>query len=241
METMRRPFQGVRNIIRFNWHFYALAAGLILLMAAFHWCIPAVVVFVPMAISLIASLYIYDLSGLYALAWVEPGAAGTVVNIHAGFDETSAQLTRKFPGVHLLVFDFYDPVKHTEVSVKRARRAYPPFPGTRRIVTNVIPMEEGSADRVFVTFSAHEIRDDSERLVFFKELNRVVHPAGYIQVTEHLRDLPDFLAYNIGAFHFLSRKSWLSIFAAAGLRIRSEKKINPFITTFILEKHDPSS
>jgi SAM-dependent methyltransferase len=241
METMRKPFQGVWNIIRFNWHLYAMASGLILVMGVLHWYLPAVLLLVSMAITLTVSLYIYDLSGLYALAWVEPGAATTVVNIHAGFDETSAELRRKFPGVKLRVFDFYDPVKHTEVSVKRARRAYPPFPGTKRIVTNAIPLEEGSADRVFVIFAAHEIRNDEERASFFKQLNRIMSPTGCIQVTEHLRDLPNFLAYNIGAFHFLSRKSWLSTYAAAGFRIRSEKKINPFITTFILEKHDHSS
>jgi SAM-dependent methyltransferase len=199
------------------------------------------VLFVPTAISLIASFYIYDLSGLYALAWIEPGVPGTVVNIHAGFDETSAQLTRKFPLARLLVFDFYDPAKHTEVSVKRARRAYPPFPDTMRIETTVIPLKDGVADRVFVTFSAHEIRNGEERTGFFKQLNRILRPGGYIQVTEHFRDLPNFLVYNIGVLHFLSRKSCLSDFAAAGLRIRNEKKLNPFITTFILEKHDPLS
>jgi SAM-dependent methyltransferase len=241
METVRKPFQGVWNIIRFNWHLYAIASGLILGMGVLHWYLPAVLLLVSMAITLTVSLYIYDLSGLYALAWIEPGATGTIVNIHAGFDETSAEIKRKFPGVQLLVFDFYDPAKHTEVSVKRARRAYPSFPGTRRIVTDAVPFEEGGADRVLVTFSAHEIRNDEERASFFKELNRILSPSGYVQVTEHLRDLPNFLAYNIGAFHFLSRKSWLTTFAAAGLGIRHEKKLNPFITTFILDKHDHSS
>jgi SAM-dependent methyltransferase len=238
METMRTVFQGVRNIIRFNWHFYAVAAGLILLLAELHWYLPAVMLLVPTAITLLASLYIYDLSGLYALTWVEPGPVRTVVNIHAGFDETSAQLTRKFPEARLLVFDFYDPVKHTEVSVKRARRAYPPFPGTLRIDTGAIPLEDGGADRIYVTFAAHEIRDDAERAAFFQQLNRILRPAGYIQVTEHIRDLPNFLVYNIGAFHFLSRKSWRITFAEAGLQIRRQTKLNPFITTFILETHD---
>ena len=238
MEIMRSPFQGVWNIIRFNWHFYAFAVGLGLLMTGLRWYIPAVILLVPVSITLLASLYIYDLSGLYTLDWIEPGAPGTVVNVHAGFDETSAQLSRKFPGACLLVFDFFDPVKHTEVSVKRARRAYPPFPGTRRIDTVATPLEDASTDRIFVTFSAHEIRNDAERVAFFKQLNYTLRPSGYIQVTEHLRDLPNFLVYNVGAFHFLSRKTWRTTFAEAGLRIRRETKLNPFITTFILETHD---
>jgi len=241
METMRKPFQGVWNIIRFNWHLYAIALGLMLVMWLLHWYLPAALLLISMAVTLTVSLFIYDLSGIYALAWIEPGAARTVVNVHSGFDETSAELKRKFPGAQLLVFDFYDPAKHTEVSVKRARRAYPSFPGTKQIVADAIPVEEGGVDRIFVTFSAHEIRNNEERASFFKQLNRIMSPTGCIQVTEHLRDLPNFMAYNIGAFHFLSRKSWLSVFAAAGLGIRDEKKLNPFITTFILDKHDHSS
>ena len=26
MENLRKPFQGILNIVRFNWHFYVLAA-----------------------------------------------------------------------------------------------------------------------------------------------------------------------------------------------------------------------
>ncbi len=42
-----------------------------------------------------------------------------------------------------------------------------------------------------------------KELSFFNELNRVLKPNGQIVVTEHLRDLNNFLAYNIGFFHFL--------------------------------------
>jgi hypothetical protein len=34
MEEMRKRFQGVLNIIRFNWHFYILAIVLVLLSVA---------------------------------------------------------------------------------------------------------------------------------------------------------------------------------------------------------------
>lgn len=241
MDTLRTPFQGVWNIIRFNWHFYAGVGGVMVIMAWLHWYPAVALLLVPTVMTLLVSMYIYDFSGLYCLLWIEPGQASMVVNIHAGFDETSAILVRKFPGARFLVFDFYNPVKHTEVSVRRARRAYPAFSGTQRIDTSVIPLEDGVADRILVTFSAHEIRNDVERVFFFKELKRALHTSGHIQVTEHLRDLPNLLGYNVGSLHFLSRKSWLLTFAAAGLRVRREKKVNPFITTFILEKYDPLS
>ena len=76
-----------------------------------------------------------------------------------------------------------------------------------------------------------------KRTAFFRELRRVLKPDGEIFVTEHFRDLPNFLAYTIGCFHFLSRaRTWERTFAEAGLRIAREQKTTPFITTFILEK-----
>jgi hypothetical protein len=51
-----------------------------------------------------------------------------------------------------------------------------------------------------------------------------------------LRDLPNFMAYNIGYFHFLSKASWLDTFEKTQLTLKTELKITPFISTFLLEK-----
>lgn len=85
--------------------------------------------------------------------------------------------------------------------------------------------------------SAHEIRNEIERIELFKELNRVIKLNGQIYVTEHLRDFPNFLAYNIGFFHFHTKSSWLKTFNDANLKIRQEIKLTPFISTFILYKN----
>ena len=69
-----------------------------------------------------------------------------MVNINAGFDETSMLLKQKYPNATLEVFDFYDPTKHTEVSIERARMAYPAFPDTVTISTTNIPLQENSTD-----------------------------------------------------------------------------------------------
>jgi SAM-dependent methyltransferase len=198
-------------------------------------------------ISLLVSFYIYDLSGLYRLTWLDekvlvgdgPGgmSAGLIVNIHAGFDETSHLLVKKYPGCELKVFDFYDPDKHTEVSIARARKAYPSFPGTVRIGTDALPLGRGVADTVFLVFAAHEIRADEERVSFFQELGRVLKDSGRIIIVEHLRDLPNFLAYNIGFFHFLPVSAWTRTFGQAGLRVCNKKKVTPFITTYTLFKN----
>ncbi len=64
---------------------------------------------------------------------------------------------------------------------------------------------------------------------------------GKIIVTEHLQDRANFLAYNIGFFHFHSRTTWLNTFQSAGLNVADEIKVTPFITTFILDKNGTAS
>ena len=248
MDTLRQPFQGVWNIVRFNWHFYVLIAAFLLCLYILNSNIPPqynayILLISALAIgttvvSLLVSYYVYDVSNLYTLDWLKDNSNDlNIVNINAGFDETSALLVAKYPHAHLTVLDFYDAEKHTEVSIKRARKAYPPFPNTRTITTSHLNLGGNSADKIFLTLAAHEIRNDAERGVFFNELRRVLKPNGQIFVTEHLRDLPNFLAYNIGFFHFLSKANWYKTFAAANLKITKKQAITPFITLFILEKN----
>lgn len=245
---MRKPFQGVLNIVRFNWHFYVSAMCLMLLLISIasyfnpkfdsYLYIMCIVVATSMLISLLISHYVYDLSGLYGLHWLEAqNTENLVVNINAGFDETSALLENKFNQSKLIVLDFYNPLKHTEISIERARKAHPPFRGTKPTETNNLPLKDNSADKIFVIFAAHEIRNYNERTEFLKELHRVIKPTGEIFITEHLRDIANFAAYNIGFFHFYSKKNWLEIFRNAGLKIKNEIKITPFVSTFVLTKN----
>jgi hypothetical protein len=89
--------------------------------------------------------------------------------------------------------------------------------------------------------AAHEIRNTSERIIFFKQLKDSLSENGKIIVVEHLRDWKNFLAYNFGFFHFFSKKEWKLTFTTAGLAMRSEKKITPFVSAFILEKNGTTS
>jgi ubiquinone/menaquinone biosynthesis C-methylase UbiE len=102
-------------------------------------------------------------------------------------------------------------------------------------------MLDNSADKIFVIFAAHEIRSKQERFEFFKELKRVIKPTGEVFIVEHLRDVPNFLAYNIGFLHFYSKPNWLEIFELTGLSLKSEQKITPFISTFTLTKYGVAS
>jgi SAM-dependent methyltransferase len=244
----RRTCQGLITVLRFNWHFYLIAiAGILTILAAAWLLVPAslpLAAFIAFAgmvaidLSLAATLYAYDLTGLYTLGWLEPWVAASkrAANIHAGFDETTELLRELHPDIEWTVMDFYDPQKHTEVSIKRARAAHPPQHGTQTITTSHVPLDDSSLDCVLLMLSAHEIRDRDERIGFFRELHRVIAENGTLIVTEHLRDLPNIIAYNIGAWHFHPRSEWLATFEGAGLRIATELKNNALITTFILKK-----
>lgn len=247
MEGLRKPFQGVINIVRFNRHFYILFF-LLLIIPGFAWNIlnlPFLNAFVILSmlaalsvtISLLVSYYIYDLSGLYGLNWLNDlkiPRGGKILNVHAGFDETSSLLSQKYPENELLVFDFYNPQTHTEVSVKRARRAYPPYKGTVTVDCRHLPLNDESISVVFVIFSAHEIRQSHERIEFFKELKRILEPGGKIVIAEHLRDWPNALAYTLGVFHFYSQREWIKTFLGAGLQVFYQSRINPFVKLYIL-------
>ncbi len=245
---MRHPLQGVTNIIRFNWHFYLLAVGGVLIGLLIAnwlggwWLVVGVsIAFAVLATtvtSLLVSWYVYDQSNLYRFDWLgDLDKPVTIVNIHAGFDETSALLAGRFPAAQLRVLDFYDPALHTEISIQRARKAYAPYPGTEAITSTKLPLADKSVDLIFLLLAAHEIREDQERIQFFKLLHRALKPSGKIIVAEHLRDRANFLAYSVGAYHFLPDATWSATFTGAGFQQVEELKINPFITAFTLTKY----
>ncbi len=247
MELTRTSFQGVGNIIRFNWPFYAVAGivfiGLLFLQKILPETLRVLIwlgigfAFLTIFISLLVSYYIYDFTNLYQLNWLKPTTGNKALNINAGFDETSELIKQKFPAINLTICDFYDPEKHTEASIKRARKIYPPSPETISVKTEKLPFEDHQFDWTLAILSAHEIRNEPERILFFQELQRVTKPAGKLYVLEHLRDPNNFLAYTIGFLHFHSKKTWIRTFKNAGLKIQEAKKVNPFITLFILTPH----
>ena len=256
MDKKRKSFEGVWNIIRFNWHFYLLAIIALISMGCLSIFLPAeysifvVLIFIFILIttlnSLFVSFYIYDISDLYKLKWLNKiGLESTLnqkmVNIHAGFDETSHLLAQHFSNVNLLVFDFYDAEKHTEISIQRARKVYPSYPNTKVIQTSHLSLSDKSIDTIFLFLAAHEIRNTDERTLFFKELKRVCKDKGKIILIEHLRDVPNFLAYTIGFLHFIALPAWLKNFQEADLFLSQKFKITPFITVFVLENSNSST
>lgn len=242
MEIKRRPFQGVLNILSFNRHFYAYGLlvlfVIILLFRLFEWpdlwlWIVFTAFLYGLIMPLIVSAFVYDFSGYYDFTWLKGSTeAKQIVNINAGFDETSFILKRIFPNSELNVFDFYNAKQHTEPAIVRARKVSLVYPNTRQIDSKSIPMEDKSVDLVFLLSAAHEIRSFEEKTIFLKECHRICKPNGKVIMVEHLRDFPNFLAFTIGFTHFFSRAVWKKAFFNAGFHSITEIKFTPFMSIF---------
>jgi SAM-dependent methyltransferase len=217
MVKTRNKFQGVGNILLFNWHFYLLACIFIvssLLLSSYYFPAYLKLIFIlnglivfQLLVSLFTSYFIYDLNSLYDFKLIKASTKKMfLANINAGFDETSEILKQKFSQSTLIPMDFYNPENHTEISIKRARKRYPPTDENLQISATNINYTDHSFDKIFLIFTAHEIRDFKERLKFFEELKRILKPDGEIILIEHLRDMPNFLAYFVGFFPFLQQK-----------------------------------
>ena len=246
MEKTRKPFQGVLNILSFNRHYYLFGLAVLAVLIAAHFIIdlPDTIFWLIVAafllgfiMPLIVSAYVYDLSGYYRFDWLknlvrDDERGKLIVNINAGFDETSFIIKNKFPQSDLKVFDFYNAKQHTEPAIKRARKVSLTYPDTQQIVSNSIPLKEKTVDIIFLLSAVHEIRSHEEKVHFLKECFRLCKPGGNVIMVEHLRDLPNFLAFSVGFTHFFSRSVWKNAFECAGFSTFQETKFTPFMSIF---------
>lgn len=246
MELKRKKFQGVLNILSFNRHFYVW--GLIILAILtlsheliewsdlFYWLLVSAFLYALM-MPLLVSAYVYDFSGYYDFRWIKncniDSSVKNIVNINAGFDETSFIIKNILPNSDLKVFDFYDAKQHTEPAIIRARKVSLVYPNTQQIESNRIPLENKSVDVIFLLSAVHEIRVHEEKTEFLKECHRICKPHGKVIMVEHLRDLPNFLAFSIGFMHFFPRSTWKHAFEKAGFATFNETKFTPFMSIFV--------
>jgi SAM-dependent methyltransferase len=185
--------------------------------------------------SVVVSHCIYDRSGIATGKWLEdvlPGGRRTIGNFHAGLDESSGFIARSYPAAGLRNFDFHDAAVMGARSIERARRLSAGVADAAAY--DRLPPADRELDAEFVIFSAHELRRPEHRLAFFRELRRCLSPDGSVVVAEHLRDGWNFLAFGPGALHFLPRSAWEAAFSGAGLAVRGEFRVTPFVTIFVL-------
>ena len=242
----RRKFQGVLNILSFNRHYYVFGllalAGLFASRFLIEWpgtlfWLVIISFLYGLVMPLIVSAYVYDFSGYYKFDWLknlvsDDQRVKLIININAGFDETSFIIKSKFPHSYLKVFDFYNDRQHTEPAIKRARKVSLIYPNTQQIASDSIPLKNNSADMVFLLSAVHEIRSHEEKVQFLKECYRVCKSDAEVIMVEHLRDFSNFLAFSVGFTHFFSRSAWKNAFERAGFSSFRETKFTPFMSIF---------
>jgi SAM-dependent methyltransferase len=245
----RRPYQGVVQILQFNWRSYVTTVGgvgvaLLVLpslpslgrTALLLGTAPALFW---LASSLLVSHYVYDRFPLYDLNWVCSVLSRTPrrwINIHCGLDETSAPLAAIFPDAASQVVDIFDPLVMTETSIRVARRVtHQTTPSTSmRYDSLTFPAEW--FDAAFCIFTAHELRHHDQRVRLFGEIARTLTPDGEFILMEHSRDWRNFLAFGPGFLHFFSQCAWRKVASDAGLTVRTELSMTPFVHAYVLRR-----
>jgi SAM-dependent methyltransferase len=243
--------RGVRQIVTFNWPFYA-AAALVVAVAplVMRWLAPPMWIRIPvygvtglvalwLVTSLAASWIVYDRSRLMRWDWVLQAlgfSPESWINIHSGLDESSPALRTMFKDARGRVFDMFDPVEMTEPSIAEARRLADNEIEAERVDFRRLPVATGTIEAALLLLSAHELRTDQARLALFTELRRVLGPGGRVVVAEHLRDAANFLAFGPGFLHFHSRRTWTRCFARTRFDIHAEFPITPFVRVFVLRR-----
>lgn len=246
---LRTPYQGVAQILRFNWRFYASAAVIVglafmalpflsnrsraaLLLAsapALFW----------LASSLLVSHYVYDRFPLYDLRWLGSVLSRTPqrwINIHSGFDETSSLLAALFPGAAAQVVDIFDERVMTETSIQVARRGSLQTGLSASMRYDSLDFPAECFDAAFCIFAAHELRHHDQRVRFFAEIARILTPNGEFVLMEHSRDWANFMAFGPGFLHFFSQCAWRKAARDAGLTVRIEISKTPFVQAYILRR-----
>lgn len=245
----RRPYQGVVQILQFNWRSYVTTTGSVavaLLALPFLPSLGRTVLLLGsapalfwLASSLLVSHYVYDRFPLYDLNWVCSVLSRTPrrwINIHCGLDETSALLAAIFPDAASQVVDIFDPLVMTEASIRVARRvSHPTIPSTSmRYGSLAFPAEW--FDAAFCLFAAHELRHHDQRVRLFREIARTLIPDGECILMEHSRNWRNFLAFGPGFLHFFSQCAWRKAASDAGLTVRTELSMTPFVHAYILRR-----
>ena len=245
----RGRWQGTRQIMAYNWPFYAVALGAVAVVRGVfrrgdwpRWMQnigaagSGLAVFWTLA-SVAASWWVYDRSALYRWQWLRellPQTPQSWANVHCGLDESTPVLRALFPSTESQVFDIFAPPEMTEPSIRRARTLTPSPVAATPADYRALPLADESLDAVFLLFAAHEIRERDGREALFGELRRVLRPGGCVVLLEHTRDAANCAAFGPGFLHFFPRNEWRSLATGADFIIERESAFTPFVRLFVL-------
>ncbi|QIF00675.1 class I SAM-dependent methyltransferase [Roseimicrobium sp. ORNL1] len=243
------------QIVRFNpWPYVASVSGIILgtvvlstCMHAWPWWLQALGMLALGACgwltvgSLLVSHLIYDRSDWPRGQWLQRALLQPnpeqMLNVHAGFDETTVRLRRWLPGAKITALDLFDPKVNTECSLLRARASLPTPPGTLVGSLDAWSVSSRSQDVVCLLLAAHEFRKSHERRRLLEQARSTlrISPSACIVLAEHARDAANFLAFGPGFLHFHSPATWQRDWEAAGLQSVRAFRVTPFLRVWILQ------
>lgn len=254
---MKRSFQGMLQIVRFNPVFYVvgsmtLVGGATALTVCWEF-VPWILRWLAAAslglaawwlvASLVVSHLVYDRSDWPRGEWLrtlnDDHEIRRVLNVHCGFDETSARLRAWLPAAEIVALDLFDATRLTEHSIHRARALLPPEPGTLRGNPEQWPVQRGSYDMVCFLLSAHEYRQANEREALFQRARESIRPGGCVILAEHTRDIANFAAFGPGFLHFHSPASWHHAWRSAGFLLKRQVRVTPWLTVWCLQFDNP--
>jgi hypothetical protein len=250
----RGRLSGMMQIVRFNPWSYAVGAlmviaGIVLLVACGSslpiWIRCGATAAVALAAwwftaSLIVSHWVYDLSDWPKGTWLKQALAGLkpsrVLNVHAGFDETTGRLRAWLPDSEIIPLNVFDKALHTESSLLRARASQIPVPGTVSARHDDWPSLCLDCDAILILLTAHEFRTPHTRRALLiharKSLRRGENSV--IILAEHTRDTANFVAFGPGFLHFHSVATWRSDWEAVGFTLSRSERVTPFLRVWTL-------
>ncbi len=234
---------GTISTLLYNWPIFsgALACGLVALAAStflnnpWNWILllGGLIVLILIVNILVASFIVYDwgqkreydrLAELGNLT-----EANVVIDITCGKLRGTRGLLSQFQQGHYFVIDIYEPKKMTDPALRRAREMEPPLEANRRIYRRSgsptsLPIPHNWADVVYCSFSLHELQRSEDRQAIFREFARILKPDGKLLMAEHGRDFPNFVAFGLGVFSFLTPATWTRHITDAGLTIQHHER-----------------
>jgi hypothetical protein len=230
------------KVIRLNWPKYAGVLAIVLAAAASTIVggpspVSAALWIVGLpgaawAVSSVAATYwSYDHRNVYRRLAGGLGELGEWAAVHVGFDDSVPALTRSIGRLPVGVVAVPVPAGP---SLRRARALTGHLGGSGPAGPR--SLAGLTADSIFVTFAAHEVRGLAAQRALFGELRRALRPGGRLIITEHARDLANFAVYGPGVMHFQSLATWSVRAAEAGLSVESATSIAPFIHRLVCRR-----
>jgi hypothetical protein len=226
------------KVIRFNWPKY-LGAGCVAAAAAaaettrapgrirFPLRVAGTLGCLWTLTSLAATWWVYDHRAIYSRLTANLPEVGNWAAVHAGFDDSVPALGRAIGHPPATVAEI---AIRPGASLRRARGV------SQRSATDGLSLTGGSLDSIFLTFTAHEIRDTATQRAVFAALTGALRPGGRLIITEHPRDAANFAVYGPGVLHFQPLATWHARAAEASLTEIRQTSITPFVRQLVFQR-----